>query len=129
MKKRILSVVLALTMVIGSFNVVFAQSVEKTLIDADYAYAYAYAECNDYDGYASTSCYVTSDVILASAYVSAELYTGTSEMADSDSDSSGLQVSVQLSYYGKEAAKVKSYHEVVLDGVNIDTNITAYREN
>lgn len=128
MKKRLLSVVLALTMVIGSFNVVFAGTNSKVLIDASYAYATAYVECYAYEGYASTDCYPTSAVTSSSAYVSADLYISTSVISDSGSDSSSLNVSVELSNYAKEAVKVESDHSVELDGVTISKNdLIAYR--
>ena len=131
MKKRLLSVVLALTMVVGSFNVVFAGSDSATLIDTDYAYATAYAECEAYTGFASTSCYPTDEVTSVSSYVSADLYYGTRLIGDSGSDSSGfagtLNVSVELAYYAIEAVKVESSHEVTLDGVDISTDLRALR--
>ena len=129
MKKRLLSVVLALTMVVGSFNVVFAGSNEKTLINADYAYAYAYVECDDHTGYASTDFYPTSATASASSSVSASLYAYTASPVDSASDSSSsagsLNVSVELSYYGSTVSRISSSHSVTLDGVTTSANIGA----
>ena len=132
MKKRLLSVVLALTMVIGSFNVVFAEEREEVFVDESYAYAYAYAECNAYTGFASTSLYVTDEVTSMSSSVSAKLYIDTSSVVDNDSESSGslgtLNVSVELSYYISEAFKVSSSHSVRINGgALIRKSLDAYR--
>ena len=131
MKKRLLVVVLTLAIVVGSFNVVYAGSVEETLIEESYACAYAYAECDDYTGYASTDYYPTSQVTSKSSYVSADLYTGIASIGDSASDSSAsagtLNICVELSYYGAEAIKVKSYHEVTVNNDNINKELNAYR--
>ena len=125
MKKRVLSVVLALTMVIGSFNVVFAE--EKILIDASYCYAYASAEADDYTGFASTSCYPTDEEISASSSVNAVLYYHNYMIGDSDSADSNsagtLNVSVELAYYGVKSNLFTSHHSVILDGVETSTNI------
>ena len=129
MKKRILSVVLALTMVIGSFNVVFAGTDSAILIDADYAYATAYTECDDYTGFASTSCYPSSNVTSSSSFVSAKLYAYAASAVDSDSDNSSsagtLNVSVELSYYVSNVSRISSNHSVTLDGVKTSTELNA----
>ena len=76
MKKRILTLVLSLIFVLGSFNIVLAGYAEGIGEFTPYSQctAFYYAECNYSDGNASTQLYVDSSVIAATSEVSMDLY-------------------------------------------------------
>ena len=120
MKKRIITLVLSLILVLGSLNVVLAGYAESEgqFVPYNPSTAYYDAYCNYSSGSASTHLYVDSTVTAAYAYVKMDMYIIDKYFYEHITDAATLD-SLKVFFYSGSDSSETIYDSRVLTDVEV----------